>query len=200
MQLKNYDQLFFRQRRELAELFGFETRNKYEILDGEKKVVGFAAEKRLGILDFIFRQYLGHWRPFEIQIFSPDRQLEIRAKHPFRLFFQRLEIFGAAGERLGAIEQRFALFSKRFVVQSAAGHALLEVSSPIWRLWTFPFLKDGRERAVVAKRWNGLLSEMFTDRDNFAIHFVDRSLTEEERRLILGAALFIDLQYFEKKA
>jgi uncharacterized protein YxjI len=200
VQLKNYDQLFFRQRRELAELFGFETRNKYELVSDKGVAVGFAAEKRLGIFDFIFRQYLGHWRSFELQIFDADRALQIRARHPFRIFFQCLDISGASRESLGAIRQRFAVFSKKFEVEDATGRLIFTVRSPIWRLWTFPFLTDGHERAVVAKRWSGLLSELFTDRDNFAIHFSDRALSENERRLIVSAAIFIDLQYFEKKA
>jgi uncharacterized protein YxjI len=200
MQLMKFDQVFFRQRRELGELFGFETRNKYEILGPDREPIGFAAERRKGILDFLFRQQLGHWRSFEIQVFSADRTPAFTVRHPFRFFFQRLEVSGPAGEKIGAIQQRFAILSKRFDVEDAGGRPLFSVRSPIWRLWSFPFETNGRERAVVAKRWSGMLSELFTDRDNFAIHFADRNLNENERRLVIAAALFIDLLYFERKA
>lgn len=200
MRLESFDQVFFRQRRELAELFGFESRNKYEILGPTGEAVGFAAEKRKGILDFLFRQQLGHWRSFEIQVFAADRSPQFVVRHPFRFFFQRLEVSGQQGEKIGAIQQRFAIFSKRFDVEDAAGRVAFTVRSPIWRLWSFPFESSGRERAVVAKRWSGAFSELFTDRDNFAIHFADRALSEAERRLVLAAALFIDLIYFERKA
>ena len=200
MRLLDYDQIFFRQRRELAEFFGFETRNKYELVGPGGDGVGFAAERRKGILDFLFRQQLGHWRPFEIEVFGADRSPQFTVRHPFRFFFQRLEVSGLAGERIGAIQQRFAILSKRFDVEDAAGRLLFTVRSPVWRLWSFPFETNGRERAVVAKRWSGMFSELFTDRDNFAIHFADRTLTEAERRLVVAAALFIDLIYFERKA
>ena len=42
------------------------------------------------------------------------------ARHPFRLFFQRLEVFDEAGVFVGAIQQRFSILTKRFDVQDAA--------------------------------------------------------------------------------
>ena len=38
------------------------------------------------------------------------------------------------------------------------------------------------------------------DADNFQIEFADPSLPEDDRALILASGLFIDLQYFERKA
>ncbi len=70
MELKNYSKLIIRQRRELFELIGFETRNKYEICDADKNVIGFCAEQNKGILGFLFRQFLGHWRSFEIHFYD----------------------------------------------------------------------------------------------------------------------------------
>ena len=50
------------------------------------------------------------------------------------------------------------------------------------------------------KKWSGLLAEAVTDKDNFLVDFGNGPLGENERRLVLAAALFIDLQYFERKA
>ena len=71
--LRHHQRLIVRQRRELAELFGFETRNKYEIASESGGALAFAAEQQKGIAGFLFRQFLGHWRTFEIKFFSPDR-------------------------------------------------------------------------------------------------------------------------------
>jgi hypothetical protein len=38
------------------------------------------------------------------------------------------------------------------------------------------------------------------DKDNFAVDFGPGALGENERRLVLAAALYIDLMSFEKKA
>ena len=53
--------------------------------------------------------------------------------------------------------------------------------------------------AEVKKKWSGLLSEAFTDKDNFQIEFVDSSLKENERKVVMASSIFIDLMYFEQK-
>jgi uncharacterized protein YxjI len=200
LSLAPYRTLVISQRIELGEFFGFETRNKYQILDETKQPVAFAAEQQKGIFGFLLRQVIGHWRPFTLSFFTPDRQAFMTAHHPFRFFFQRLEVVDAQGLNLGAIQQRFAIFTKRFDVENERGTVVMTVSSPIWKIWTFPFLRDGKQVAAIKKKWSGALSEIFTDKDNFIVEFESPLLTENERRLILAAALFVDLQYFENKA
>jgi uncharacterized protein YxjI len=198
--LGQHRQLFVRQRFELAEMFGFETRNRYEVVSEGGAQVAYAAEQQKGFLGFLFRQSLGHWRTFDIRFFTPERVPFMTARHPFRFFFQRLEVYDEAGVLVGAIQRRFSILTKRFDVQDAIGNVIMEVSSPFWRLWTFPFVARGAEVACVRKKWSGLLAEAFTDKDNFAVDFGTDTLGENERRLILAAALYIDLMYFENKA
>ena len=193
--------LIVRQRKELSELLGFESRNKYEVRTESGLVIGFAAEQQKGLLGFLVRQLLGHWRRFDLHIFDAERRASMIARHPFRLLFQRMEVIDAFTSRtIGAFQQRFAFFHKKFDVEAPDGRVLMEVASPLWRIWTFPFTTDGRERAVIAKKWSGVLKELVTDADNFAIHFADPTLRLDERKLLMAAALFIDLQYFERKA
>jgi len=192
--------LMVEQRRELAELIGFETRNKYVISTKDGVMVAYAAEQQQGWWSFLVRQYLGHWRTFDIFVFDPNRTQVLVAHHPFRWFFQRLEVSTAEGRSLGALQKRFAWLAKRFDVEDAAGEVRMTVSSPLMSIWTFPFKKGSRSVAVVAKKWGGLLSESLTDKDRFRVEFSDPRLNLEERQLILAAALFIDLQYFERKA
>jgi uncharacterized protein YxjI len=200
MDLTSRRQIVLRQRRELAELAGFETRNKFEILAEDGSPLGFAAEQGSGLGATLARMFLGHWRTFEIHVFDATRQLVVVAVHPFRMIFQRLEIRSADGRALGALQQRFSVLWKRFDVEDALGSTRFRVSSPLWKPWTFPFEREGREVACVRKKWSGLLKESFTDADNFQIEFTDPSLTDDDRTLLVAAGLFIDLQYFERKA
>jgi len=193
------NELMIVQRRELAELLGIETRNKYAI-EANGVQVGFAAEQGKGGLAFLARMFFGHWRTFEIHFFDEARKLVLRALHPFRFFFQRLEVSGADGRLLGAIQQRFSILSKRFDVTDASERVLLTVSSPIWRPWTFAFERQARTLARVEKKWSGLLREAFTDADRFRVTFDGGELSPDERSLVLAAAVFIDLQFFERKA
>jgi hypothetical protein len=187
------------QKRELAELFGLETRNKYSI-EVNGAPFAFAAEQGKGGLAFLARMFVGHWRSFEIHFFDNARQLVLRAVHPFRFFFQRLEVSAADGRPLGAIQQRWGILYKKFDVVDPGGRVLLTVSSPLWRPWTFAFERDGQELARVEKKWSSMLQEVFTDADRFRVMFQSHQLGLDERSLVLAAGIFIDLQYFEQKA
>jgi uncharacterized protein YxjI len=192
-------ELYVRQKRELAELFGFETRNKYAISTPDRREVLYAAEQRSGLLGMLAMYLLGHWRTFDIAFFSTERHEVFRAHHPFRFFFQRLEV-SAGGRFIGAIQQRWAFFTKRFDVLDANGNVLFEMKSGLFKLWTFPFFRGGQQIGVIEKKWSGILTELLTDKDNFRVAFQDAGLSTDQRMLMLAAAVFVDLQYFERKA
>lgn len=187
------------QKFEMGELFGFETRNKYAIRTESGEELGFAAEMAGGFPGFLFRQILGHMRKFEIRITDREGHPVIVARHPFRIFFQRLEVETGSGESLGAIQQRFGLLTKKFDFQDPRGQVLYTVRSGLFRIWSFPIKRGDRDVALISKKWSGALSEVFTDRDNFRVEFSDPSLGEKDRALILASALYVDLVYFETK-
>lgn len=189
------------QRKEFAELFGFETRNKYEIFDENNKRIGFCAEQQKGFLGLLFRQFLGHWRSFETHFFNENREEVFNTSHPFRFFFQEFVVRDNQQQLLGTVKQRFAIVRKKFDVHDATGTVIFQMRSGFFQFWTFPFLSStGQERAIIRKKWSGLLKEVFMDADNFVVEFSDASLKQNERILILASGVFTDLQYFEKKA
>lgn len=198
MNLESISQLFISQKFEKFELFGFETRNKYSILDAQKQPVAFAAEQQKGVLGFLFRQYLGHWRKFDIQFFDQDKQPFMNAHHPFKFFFQRFEIT-YQGKYIGALQQRFGIFSKKFDIEDAQGNIIMNMNSGFFKFWTFPILQKEIEVAKIQKKWSGGLTELFTDKDTFMVE-LGSTLNNETKLIILAAAIFVDLQYFENKA
>ena len=110
--LKDLKIVLVHQVHELGEWLGFETRNKYQILDEKKVPIAYAAEQQKGIFGFLLRQYLGHWRKFDVHFFTADRQVLMVAHHPFRWFIERIEVFDANKKLLGAIQKRFSILSK----------------------------------------------------------------------------------------
>lgn len=201
MKLSNHTQIFVKQRRELAEIFGFETRNKYEIYDNQKNVIGYAAEQQKGFLGFLLRQLLGHWRSFELHFFDAQRQQILVSKHPFRWIFQEFEIVNQQGVTIGSVKQRFGIFKKKFDVHNAHGDVIYEMRSGFFQFWTFPFFdRQGHMAALIQKKWSGALKEIFMDADNFNVEFKNGNLSENERLIILVCSVFTDLQYFERKA
>ena len=114
MNLQQTQKVIIYQRKELAELFGFETRNKYEIFDENKNLIGFCAEQQKGVLGFIFRQFIGHWRSFEVHFFNQQRQTVFKSIHPFRFFFQEFEVLDSSNKSIGLIKQRFGIVKKKW--------------------------------------------------------------------------------------
>lgn len=198
--IQNSKEIFVKQRHELAEFIGYETRNKYEILDANHNSIGFAAEQNKGIFNFLVRQFLGHWRKFDILFFDNHRQKVMQAHHPFRWIFQRLEMRDHTGRPIGALQQRFSILHKKFDVVGDHGQHLFYMISPLWRIWTFKFMRRENEVARVEKKWSGLFSEALTDRDNFRILMNAQGIEPDQRMLLVASAVFIDLMYFEKKA
>lgn len=206
--LQSAKSILIRQKRELAELFGFETRNKYSIELESGVVIAFAAEQQKGIFGMVLRQVLGHWRRFHFTIFNQDRVPVLTALHPFRFFFQRMELWSGAGReqsvRLGAIQQRLGILHRNVDLEDARGEVMFRIRAPLWRFWTFKVWRSDSsgevECARIQKKWGGLLKEMFLDADSFRIEFLDEALTNDQRLLITATGLFLDLKYFEQKA
>jgi len=192
--------IYVRQKFEIAEIFGFETRNRYQMQTEDGQLFGYCAEPKVGFGDAIMRQFFGHWRVFNIVGTDMDNQQVFRAHHPFRWFFQRLDVFGAGDRPVGSLQQRFAWLNKKFDFLDTRGRVIMTMTSPFWKIWTFPIQKNGRDVSIIEKKWSGLSKEIFTDADNFRVRFIDGKLTADERLLLLAGAVFTDLLYFETKA
>jgi len=189
-----------KQKFEALELFGFETRNRYQIYNDDGGIIGYCAEAKLGFGDMLLRQFLGHWRTFDIIGTDIHQQKIFRAHHPFRWLFNRLDIYGAGDRSVGSLQQRFAWFHKKFDFLDTQNRVVMTMTSPIWKFWRFPVERNGKNIALIAKKWSGLGKEMFTDADNFKITFIDQSLTLDQKLLVLLSGVFIDIIYFETKA
>jgi hypothetical protein len=181
--LAQADAIYVKQKFELAEIFGFETRNRYQIQTDDGQQFGYCSEPKLGFVGT-----------------DMANQQVFRAHHPFRWFFQRLDIFGAGDRPVGSLQQRFAWFNKKFEFLDTRGRVVMSMTSPLWKIWTFPIKKAEREVSVIEKKWTGLSKELFTDADNFRVRFTDAKLTADEKLLLLAGAVFVDLLYFETKA
>lgn len=177
---------------------GWETRNKYRILDENKKPLAYAAEQSKGILSSLLRQVFGHWRAFTVTIFDENRQPVYLLDFPFRWFFKTLIIRDQSQRPVGHLQQRFAIFRKKFDVYNAQGVQIAHINSSFFRFWTFEFHQGSRKLGSIQKKWAGVLSEFFTDKDNFLITFDDPSLSADDKALMLSTCLMVDIIYFEQ--
>jgi uncharacterized protein YxjI len=123
----------------------------------------------------------------------------LRLSRNFFWFFSDLTIARPSGEVLGSVHRRFGFIHKKYDLRDASGRLFATVSSPIWRLWTFPIIGTSGQShgAEVAKKWGGALREIFTDADTFRVNFGSGSWSEAERAVILACAISIDFDFFE---
>jgi uncharacterized protein YxjI len=181
-------------------MLGYETRNKYRILDEDLIPVAFAAEASQGFAAALMRGFFKHWRTFEIEIFDQGRSLMYRAKFPFRWFFKTLYLEDASGKSMGHLQARFAIFHKKFDLHDSNGRLIAEIASPWFKMWTFEFQKNNRKIGTIQKKWSGGLTEIFTDKDNFIVSFAQPDLDLETKALMVATCLMIDIVYFENNS
>jgi Scramblase len=198
--LVSSNSIAIKQKFEIGAIFGFEQRNQYAIHTEAGELIGYCAEAKLGFGDVLMRQFLGHWRTFDIIGTDIHGQKVFRAHHPFRWFFNRLDLYGAGDRLVGSLQQRFAWFNRKFDFLDTQGQIIMTTNSPFWQFWQFPVQYRGKNAALISKKWTGLGKEMFSDADNFKVQFLEKSLTPEQKLLLLTGAVFVDILYFETKA
>ncbi len=197
--LANAESLKIQQLKEWGEILtGFETRNKYNIMDSWGNQIFEAEEKSGSFLTALTRFALTHLRPFTISIFSQEGNELFVLKRPFRFFFHELDIRKANGMVLGKVVRRFAVLRRVYAVIDGNGGEVYQLFGPILRPWTFFIKKDGQELGKIVKKWSGLAKEAFTDADNFGINF-PQGLDVNQKAIFLGALFLIDFVHFEKK-
>ena len=89
-QLINHSQLMVKQQKEWGEIItGFETKNKYAILDSQGNQLYFAAERKGS---WFARQFLKANRPFELAILDNAGHQVMNVSRPFRFFFPEVTV------------------------------------------------------------------------------------------------------------
>lgn len=178
-------------------VLGWETRNKYRILDENEQPLAYAAEQSQGMGGALMRQVFGHWRKFDIIVFNEQKEKILKLHFPFRWFFKTLIVSDSEGRRIGHLQQRFAFFRKKFDVYDVRGRRIANINSGLFKLWTFEFFHRGRKLGGVYKKWGSVLTEFFTDKDNYVVSFADPTLDPDKKALMLSMCLLIDIVYFE---
>jgi uncharacterized protein YxjI len=192
--------LVVRQQQELTEVFSsLETRNRYAIELPNGHTVLYAAETGEGAGAFLSRNLLANKRPFHISLRDASGSSAMELRRPWTWFFSQLHVFAGDGTPLGRIEQRFAIFSKRFSVFDPAGAEIATLHGPMLRPWTFRVLAREQEVGQITKQWSGLLKEAFTNADTFGVQF-GPAMDPRLRMLALAATFLIDFLYFEKQS
>ncbi|XP_076335619.1 phospholipid scramblase 1-like isoform X1 [Tachypleus tridentatus] len=201
------DQLLVHQKVELLEaITGFETANKYQVMNSMGQNIYFAAEDS----HCCARYFCGPIRPFDMKILDNGGHEVIHLCRPLKCdscccpcCLQRMEVT-ASGSTLGYVVQKWSIFVPKYEVQNAAGECVLRVEGPFctWSICgdvEFKVLSrdGGTQVGKITKQWTGFIREVFTDADHFGITF-PMNLEVNIKALLLGACFLIDFMFFEK--
>lgn len=200
--LAAYDGFVVKQRAEPIELFGVEGANAYDVYALNGTRVLYAREREGGLWGTLGRQLGGHTlHAFTVDLCDNAGRTVLTLSHPARWFLQRLEVRSGSGRLVGVFEECFSLV-KKLVVKDGEGRSRFAMSTGFLSPWDFTFTRAAprtpRRVASIQKHWDGFGRELFTDADTLRVAFEARELDTDERALLLAAALFIDLVWFER--
>ena len=188
--------LVISQKKEWGEIVtGFETKNKYAILDELGNIL-YQAQEQGG--SFLARWFLKALRPFQILMTRPDSTQALQIERPFRFYFHKIDVKTGDGKLLGTVEREWSWIHRLFRVANAQGQEICKLHGPLFHPWTFEIRQHDREVGKITKKWSGLLKEGFTDTDNFAA-VLPPGMPVEQKGVLLGAVFLIDFVYFENR-
>ena len=193
--LSPVEALVVSQRKEWGEILsGFETRNKYVVLDADGNELYLAAEHAGS---WLVRVFLKALRPFEMSVVRRDSEVVLRLSRPFRFYFHEIAVHDAGGGLLGTIKKRFSILRRQYAVLDAEGQQTFELFGPVFHPWTFLIKQGGVEVGRITKKWSGLAKEAFTDADNFGVDL--SNITDPNlKALAFAATVLIDVVHFER--
>ena len=184
-----------RQIKEWGEILtSFETKNRYGVYADDGREVAYIGEEGGFAGRFLLSPQM---RPCTLHVYDAARREIARIEKPFTFYLHEVQLV-ESGRTIGKVERQLAVLSRRFVVTDARGTRMAEIVSPLLRVWTFRVLVNGREVALISKKWSGLGLESFTDADTFGIEFKAR-LSDDLKKLLVAATMLVDFTHFEKK-
>ncbi|XP_041377883.1 phospholipid scramblase 2-like isoform X2 [Gigantopelta aegis] len=215
--LTQVDQLLVKQQVELLEMVtGWETANKYKVVNNLGQQVYFAAEES----DMCTRQCCGPQRGFIMHITDNMGQEVIRVQREFKCCAgcpwcagidccaHFLTVESPVGHPIGYVRQMGSCWEPRYALLDADMNMILQIKGPCcicqgpcctWDQEFNVFSKDeSTEVGKISKQWTGLIKEMFTDADNFGVTF-PMDLDVKMKAVLLAAVFLIDFMFFEQK-
>lgn len=174
----------------------FKAANSFDVFDPDtKQIILQAREERLGFFTKMFR-FTDYKRmtPFEIDIKTPEGKTVLIVKRGVSVFLSTVEVLDERGTLIGKFKQKFFSIGGKFEVLDASERPLCTLKGS-WTSWDFKFVaQDGKEFALVTKKWSGLGKELFTSADNYILQISnDVPADNPLRMLIMAAVMCIDL-------
>lgn len=175
-----------------------EGRNRYAFTTPTGKHLAHAEETDTGFIGSVVRNLWSARRSFVMGITIQQTPEIVWLKRRFEWIFSNIDVFDDDSP-VGTVRQRFAIINRKYELESYFGDRVLTILGPVYRPWTFDVYAHTKKVASIQKKWSGFFKEAFTSADTFTIVFEDSRLLPDERKLIIAAAIAIDIDFFENK-
>ena len=197
LDLTAHPEVFITQQSEVVQSLPVETKAPYRILGTAEKPLGYAAATKV---DSSFE--------FEIHFFNLVGKTVFHGVNVAPLMGSSyFLIYDSQKLGIGAIRSKLSFLISKFSIENSYGETIMEVESPIFGLSPLVFTIDGKKIALaIRKSEGGILSNFFNSeaiRDLLSSHFKafsqvrvefhGNSLENEERMLVLAAALYVPM-------
>lgn len=167
----------------------------FDILTPEGKQIGFVIERASGLKKFMKLLINKQLMTCNLEILSDgeDGAVLLKIRRGPAIFRTKVTVSDANGELLGYFKKRILSLGGAFDVYDANDKEIALLQGD-WKGWNFKFTKkDGVEFGQVSKKWAGIAQELFTNADNYVVHFErDKMDAPEHFPLVLAAAICID--------
>ena len=173
--------------------------NSYDILDLQsQQPLLECREPNLSFFTKLFRftKYKTQ-TPFDMEVRDAGQNLVLRLKRGVSIFRSTVQVFDGNDVLLGRFRQRLLSLSGKLVLHDAHDQVVCTVQGKLTS-FEYKFLRNEEQLALVTKQWMGLGKELFTTADNYVVSIEPTvPATDEVRRLVLAAALAIDMVFAE---
>ena len=172
----------------------FELRNHYDLSDESGAPAGVIDQAKQSPLAWLARlgTSLDTMLPTTLHAVDTGGQPVLVMHKPW--FSWRVTVSDPGGRTIGSIARRMRIGKPVYALTGADGQTPIgEVRAEDWRSRNFAVMgPDEVEIGRVTKQWRGLLTELATDADSYAVTF-SPSANSDQRAMIFAGALTVDL-------
>lgn len=176
----------------------FELRNQYTLADEDGAAAGTVEQQRQSALTFIARlsSSLDVVLPVTLEVADAEGRPVLVLDKPW--FTMRVSVREPEGRTVGVVGRKLRMGKPVYALTGSNGDAVGEIRAEDWRSRNFAVLDAGGVQfAHVTKQWRGLLTEVLTDADSYAVTF-EPSASADQRALAFAGALAVDLVQKQK--
>ena len=135
--------------------------------------------------------------PFDLEVRDAGQQLVLRLKRGVSIFRCTVQVLDGNDVLLGRFRQRLLSLGGKLDLLDADDEVVCTVQGKLTS-FEYKFTRNGEPIGLVTKQWMDLGRELFTSADSYVINIEPTvPATDDVRRLVLAAALRIDMVFAE---